>query len=255
MPIEHVVQFSGGVCSFWAAKRVIERFGSDNVVLLFADTCMEDEDLYRFLRDAEAHLGVKVTRIADGRTPWQVFYDERFLGNSRIDPCSKILKRDLLWKWMKENALTGVVYVGLEESEENRLIRLCKRMPEWRIESPVMWDPSMDKLEMLQGLKALGIEIPRLYNLGYSHNNCQGFCVKAGQAQFRLLLQTMPERYAWHEAQEQKLREFLGKDVAIMKDRRGGQKRPMTMKEFRERIEHGEEHERGDWGGCGCAVE
>jgi hypothetical protein len=41
----------------------------------------------------------------------------------------------------------------------------------------------------------------------------------------------------------------------VMRDRRGGQSRPMTMKEFRERIEAGAVHDRHDWGGCGCAID
>lgn len=44
----HVVNFSGGLCSFWSAHRVKERYGSANMVLLFADTLIEDPDLYGF---------------------------------------------------------------------------------------------------------------------------------------------------------------------------------------------------------------
>jgi hypothetical protein len=65
----------------------------------------------------------------------------------------------------------------------------------------------------------------------------------------------MPDRYAQHEREEEALRSYLGKDVAVMRDRRGGQSRPMTMKEFRERIEAGAVHDRHDWGGCGCAID
>ena len=43
--IKHLVMFSGGVGSWAAAKRVVERHGTEGVVLLFADTLIEDEDL------------------------------------------------------------------------------------------------------------------------------------------------------------------------------------------------------------------
>src|ERR1041384_922829 len=46
--VKHIVNFSGGVCSFWAAKRVIARHGTKDVVLLFADTLIEHPSLYRF---------------------------------------------------------------------------------------------------------------------------------------------------------------------------------------------------------------
>jgi hypothetical protein len=48
--VKHIVNFSGGACSFWAAHRVIQKHGKENVILLFADTMIEDEDLVRFPR-------------------------------------------------------------------------------------------------------------------------------------------------------------------------------------------------------------
>lgn len=259
--IEHVVQYSGGACSFFAAKRVIERYGPESVVLLFADTKMEDEDLYRFLHDTEVHLGVTVTRIADGRTPWQVFFDKRYLGNTRVDPCSLVLKRELLDAWVAKNAPTAIRYYGLDWVEQDRLERLRSRMeekgiPRERIQAPMAeWEPLMDKPDMMVALTKMGIKVPRLYSMGFAHNNCGGFCIKSGQAQFRLLLAEMPERYAYHEKKEQELRQFLGKDVSVLRDRRGGKTKPMTLEQFRKRIQDGDEHDRHDWGGCGCAID
>jgi hypothetical protein len=39
----------------------------------------EDPDLWRFVDDAAAHLGVTPVVVTDGRMPWQVFADQRFL--------------------------------------------------------------------------------------------------------------------------------------------------------------------------------
>jgi hypothetical protein len=88
--------------------------------------------------------------------------------------------------------------------------------------------------------------------MGFPHNNCGGFCVRAGQAHFALLLRTLPERYAFHEEQEEKLRTYLGKDVAILRDRRNGKTRPMTLREFRERLIANGQYDPNEWGGCGC---
>ena len=62
--------YSGGLGSWATAKIVIERHGKENTTLLFADTLIEDEDLYRFLDEGAKYLGVEFTRIAEGRTPW-----------------------------------------------------------------------------------------------------------------------------------------------------------------------------------------
>lgn len=249
----HIVRFSGGASSFLAAHRVVERFGRDGVCLLFADTMMEDEDLYRFLDDGSALLGIPVTRIADGRTPWEVFRDERFLGNARVDPCSKILKRKLLDAWVKEHAPGSIGYVGLDCYEEHRLARLRAAAPERRWEAPLMWEPALDRGAVLDAVKALGLRLPRLYEMGFSHNNCGGFCIKAGQGVFAKLLLVMPDRYAYHEAKEQELRSLLG-DVAILRDRRGGTVRPLTLTELRERAVS-KTVDLFDIGGCGCAID
>lgn len=254
--MKHVVSFSGGACSFWAASRVIERHGREGVTLLFADTRMEDEDLYRFNRDASAHLGIPLTVISDGRTPWEVFRAEGMMGNSRVDMCSRILKRELLDRWHRENCLemTTTLYVGLDWTEEHRLHRLRARKPDWRIEAPMCEEPLWDKCRMMEELTKIGITPPRLYRLGFPHNNCGGFCIKAGQAHFAHLLRVLPDRFAFHEAQEQGMRETLG-DVSVMKDRRGGTVATLTLRQLRERIAAGEEFDRHEWGGCGCAID
>lgn len=242
-----------------AAKRVAEQHGTENLVLLFADTLIEDEDLYRFVTEAIANIGGQFVRIADGRTPWGVFRDVRFIGNTRIDPCSRVLKRDLLRRWIEENCdpAETVCYLGIDWSEVHRMERARDRWAPWRVEAPLCEAPYLTKPQMLAALSAAGISPPRLYAMGFPHNNCGGFCVKAGHAQFRLLLKMFPERYASHEAQEEAMREMLGSDVAIMRDRSGDEgSRPLTMREFRERVEGGQLgfFDQFDWGGCGCAV-
>jgi hypothetical protein len=252
--MKHLVSYSGGVCSFWAAHRVIQAHGPGPVTLLFADTRIEDEDLYRFNLDVEKALGVPITTIADGRTPWEVFHGERMIGNTRADPCSKILKRELLWRWIGQNCSPQdtVIYLGLDWTEEHRLAKVRQRQPQWTIRAPMIEEPLWDKAKMLAELQALGLDRPRLYDMGFPHNNCGGFCVRAGQAHFALLLRTLPERYAFHEEQEEKLRTYLGKDVAILRDRRNGKTRPMTLREFRERLIANGQYDPNEWGGCGC---
>ena len=264
MTLKHVVHFSGGICSWAAAKRVAERHGTANMVLLFADTRMEDEDLYRFIGQAAEEIGVPLTVIADGRTPWQIFRDEKFLGNSRIDPCSKILKRQLLDRWAKKNCgPDDEHYIGLDWTELHRLEPFLKAVAPTKFSAPMCDKPYVDKDQMLAALKATGIKVPRLYEMGFPHNNCGGFCVKAGQAHFKLLLERMPDRYAFHEAQEEALRAQLGKPVSILLDRRGGAERkrrgepegaPMSLREFRERVQGGQAIDEHEWGGCGCAL-
>ena len=257
--MKHVVKYSGGLGSWGAAARVIERFGRDDVVLLFTDTRMEDEDLYRFLDETTADFGVPLTRIADGRTPWEVFSDVRFLGNTRVDPCSKILKRDLADKWLRANCASGdtVCYLGIDWTEAHRYHATKQQFVQmgYRLEAPLCEAPYLSKRDLQAMLAARGIALPRLYDLGFAHNNCGGFCIKAGQGHFANLLRKLPERYAYHEAKEEALRRALGKDVAIMRDRRGGESTSLTMRELRLRVEASERIDEDEIGGCGCFVD
>jgi hypothetical protein len=257
--MKHVVMFSGGLGSWGAAKRVVAKHGAADVVLLFTDTRMEDKDLYRFLDEAAANVGAPLIRIAEGRNPWHVFFDERFLGNSRVDPCSKILKRQMADRWLTANCdpADTTVYVGIDWSEEHRYTGLRDRRAAegWRYEAPLCDAPYVSKADVHGWLKQEGIELPKLYRLGFSHNNCGGFCIKAGQGHFANLLRTLPDVYARHENMEQSLRTFLGKPVSIMTDRSGdGKKKPMTLKDLRIRIEGGAQVDAFDIGGCGCFV-
>lgn len=256
--LQHIVMFSGGIGSWAAAKRVAERHGTENLTLLFTDTLMEDEDLYRFLEQGAANVGGELVKLAEGRNPWQVFFDVRYLGNSRVDPCSRTLKREISDKWLKENFTPDNcrIYVGIDWSEKHRIERLAELRKPWVYEAPMCDPPYLTKPDMLAWLKREGIEPPRLYTMGFAHNNCGGFCIKAGLGHFANLLRTMPDRYAYHEAKEEELRQYLGRDdITIVRDWATRPPKNITLRQLRERIESGKQVDAFDQGGCGCFVE
>ncbi|MDP9792585.1 hypothetical protein J2S43_001097 [Catenuloplanes nepalensis] len=236
----HVVQFSGGIGSWATAMRVAAEHGTESLVLLAADTRAEDPDLWRFVHDAGAHLGVAPVIVADGRTPWEVFADHRFIGNSRIAPCSAHLKQKPCRAWLTTNAEPGnsVLYVGVDWSEQRRVPAITRGWAPWTVRFPMCEPPHLSKSQMLDWARREGLRPPRLYAQGFAHNNCFGACVRAGQRQWLHLLQVAPERYLAAEAEEEKLRGQLG-DVAILKERRRGVSYPLPLRELRRRAEHG----------------
>lgn len=253
MSDRHIVLFSGGAASWAAARRVVDA-GATDVTLLFTDTKSEDEDLYRFLDDAAADLGLPITRLAEGRDIWQVFKDERFLGNSRADPCSRILKRGLSRDWIETHcdpAETSIV-MGFDWTEIHRLERSRNAWAPWAVEAPMTEPPYRLKAEMLADLEARGIRPPRLYGLGFEHNNCGGGCVKAGRSHFVQLLSVFPARFAEWEQNEEDVRQHLGADVSILRDRADGDTKPLTLARLRKQIEAGIAQPLWDVGGCGC---
>lgn len=255
----HIVSFSGGVGSAITLQLVVEEFGRDNVIALFADTLMEDEDLYRFNRDVETLVGLKLTKLCYGLTPWELFNERLFISNNKIDHCSQYLKRALLKKWVRYAYKPDecFIWIGIDWSEKHRLERAQKGgIPYIYRSILVERDIMLTAADKVKWCKANKIELPKLYKLGFSHNNCGGFCVKAGLGHFRLLYKTMPDRYLFHEKEEQKLltkepkcKPFLQKEVK-------GKRLYMSLKVYREEYLDKDlaEEDRFDIGGCGCAL-
>ena len=212
------------------------------MTLLFADTHAEDVDNYRFLRDAEQQLGLPVVRISEGRTPEQVFEDEHFLGNNRVALCSQKLKIDPARRWVKErypDPASCVLYVGIDNGEPERIPAIAAGWAPYEVKFPLTWPKyqHLRKDDLLVWSRAEGLEPPRMYDLGFSHANCGGRCVRAGQAHWLHLLEVWPDRYADAEAFEQRIRAQLGKDVAHLRASHAGKSHPLTLAQLRRRAD------------------
>jgi hypothetical protein len=304
----HISMFSGGIASWGASKLVQEditgKLKAGRLRLVFTDTCMEDEDLYRFLPQAAANvfglpdplsvlrplldaipplerlegrppalreLAAKVAElvpdlvwIIDGRNPWDVFHQVRMLGNTRMDPCSRVLKREPAQAWLEANCDPDdtAVYVGISWSERHRFegqgnskgIRQRQAESGWEYDAPLLWPGRPERQEIFDWLKEEGIEPPRTYALGFTHANCGSFCIRAGQAHYRKLLATMPDRYRYHEEREEAFSRFIGKTVSVLRNRTGGLTKPLPLRVFRERVEAGYQPDLYDSQGCGCFI-
>lgn len=259
--------FSGGIASWATAKLVAKKHGIENLYLVFSDVkgqaesphIGEDEDTYRFIEDAIKNIGGGTyVYLNEGRDIWTLFNDQNFLGNSRVANCSKILKQRPARKWLKENCdpVDTIIYVGIDWSETHRLPAIVKNYLPYKAEAPLTEPPFYDKKQLIEWAESEGLKPPRLYELGFAHNNCGGGCVRAGQGQFKQLLQIMPERFSVWEQKENELREQIGKDVSILREEKNGVRKPLTLTTLRKRIEANpmliDEY---DIGACNCFVE
>ena len=86
------------------------------------------------------------------------------------------------------------------------------------------------------------MEPPRLYLLGFPHNNCGGACVRQGKDEWKRLLIHFPERYAAREQWEAEQRAKGGARAnrAFCSVQRKGVKYPLTLAEIRAQVEYGE---------------
>lgn len=194
--------------------------------------------------------------IIEGRTPWEIFFTVRYLGNSRIAQCSHVLKQETAGNWIRKNygPEECKLYLGIDWTEDHRRAAPIRNWAPYSVKFPMCGEPYLTKDDMLQMLDEVGIDRPRLYELGFAHNNCGGFCVRAGQGHFANLLAQFPNQFEYHERKEQEIRDYLGKDVSMLKQVRKGSTYRLTLADLRKQIEGNGEIDRNDIGGCGCFV-
>jgi len=266
-PSRCVAFFSGGASSWAAGKLAAGKYGRENTTLLFTDTKIEDPDLYRFLHQGAENIGAELIWIADGRSPWQVFHDEKIIGNTRIDPCSKILKRNLAQRWLKANRepeSTSLVF-GLDWTEAHRFddgngrgVKNRYASLGWpHVEALCTLSPLMARWDVMDWLRREGLQRPRLYDLGFAHNN-GGACIKAGLGHWTHLLRTLPDVFrAWETAEQTFNESRPGRTVQtiLREETANGPTRRLSLRELRQRIEAGAQFDLFDVGGCGCFVD
>jgi len=264
--MKHVVMFSGGIGSWACAKRVAEKHGVDDLFLVFTDVkgttenphIGEDQDTYRFIKEAAQNVGGTLVYINEGRDIWQVFKDKRFLGNSRQANCSHLLKQKPARDWLDAHCdpKETVVYLGIDWTEIHRLPSITKNYLPYTAAAPLTEAPFMNKSDLIQWAQDEGLQTPRLYDMGFVHNNCGGGCVRAGQAQFAKLYKEMPDRFQVWADKEQEMRDYLAKDVSILKETKNGVSKPLTLLQLKTRIDQQPEQiDMFDIGGCGCFTE
>lgn len=297
-----VAMKSGGGGSWAASRRIADQYGPDQLTLLFTDVkgtsgnphLGEDEDTYRFLRDAVPDIRSPLAWVMDGRDIWDVFYEKSWLGNSSLSHCSWELKTIPARHWLADNCdpSSTTVVVGMDWTEGHRhegVYRnyahsldgcanpdLCRslfdrdgRLPgpgcanllpvPWQVELPMADRPLVAKPQVLNLMRSRGLMPPRMYALGFAHANCIT-CVKGGHAHWAMVLERFPEHYAYAQKREEEFRQSAPNrgNVSILKDRTGGQVRPLTLAEFAQRFKR--KHKQLDLfelqydvGGCGCA--
>lgn len=229
-------------------RRVIERYGPENVTLIMSRLPNEDPDVWRLCDAVQSDLGVPIAYIGLGKDPWQVFFEERMMGSSRVDPCSRKLKREVLDRWIREHCdpADTLVHVGITYHEVDRMIRIRAgyELRGVQVAADLAGDPSVTREWLIAACERRYGFVPRLYRWGFSHNNCAGACVKAGQQEWARLLWYLPDVYAWWERNEARFQREVGTRATILRDRRkGAEIINLSLRAFRRRCERW-------WAGC-----
>lgn len=238
--MNHIVSLSGGLSSAITAERVIERFGKDNLTLWFADTSWEDEELYTFLNRLEDRWQLPIYRHKDGRTPLEVAEEHKIIPNSLIAPCSYELKIKPFSDFIKMMDRPLTVYIGMNWTEIHRMAapkENYEKIYGVSVDFPLMWKP-WEYRNFASIIEEWNIEIPRLYKLGFPHNNCGGRCVKQGISEWKRLLLTFPDRFnevATWEQDQRKLSKSRS-NRSISKEVKDNTIKPITLDQIAKQV-------------------
>lgn len=174
------VWFSCGATSAVAAKLTLEKYSkTHNVIILNNPVIEEDKDNQRFLKDVEKWLNVKIKKVINKKYPScsavDVWNDRKFMSGVHGAPCTLELKKQARFEYEKENEIDYYV-LGYTYEEKDRHERFINS--EMIPVLPVLIENKITKQNCFDIIQKAGIELPRVYKMGYPNANCIG-CVKA----------------------------------------------------------------------------
>jgi 3'-phosphoadenosine 5'-phosphosulfate sulfotransferase (PAPS reductase)/FAD synthetase len=201
------VWFSCGAASAVAAKLSLDKWGKDNKVSVLNNPIKEeDDDNQRFLRDCESWLGIKIESVVNKKYPNQscveVWDKRQFMSGPLGAPCTQELKKKARQDWEVGNKPDYTV-LGFTSEETKRADRF--RLTERDTLLTPLIESNLTKEDCFRIIQQAGIELPRIYKLGYPNANCIG-CVKAGSATYwNLVREKHPEVFEQRSSQSREI--------------------------------------------------
>ena len=231
--------WSGGITSAVACKLTIEKYGVENCNVIFIDTYNEHEDTYRFMLDCQKWYGTLIGTISNDKYTCieDVWHDHLSLNVAHGAICSSELKRAVRVNFQKRNKFSGQVF-GFDTSEPKRARNIKKNYPASLPIFPLL-ENDLSKKDCIKIVEDAGIEIPEMYKLGFSNNNCFGKtktsiggCVQGGIGYWQKIKREYPEKFKKMAQMEHDLTNLKGKPVTCLKDQSNSAKSSGVFKVF-----------------------
>ena len=190
-----IAWFSCGATSAVACKLALKMY--DDVRIVYIDTGSGHSDNERFIEDCEHWFRQKIERIRseEYRDVDDVLLKKGYINGPSGAACTSILKKNVRYKFEDEvGEWYGQVW-GFDycTREINRAIRFRQQNPQTKPLFPLI-ERMITKQDALAILRWAGIDIPVMYRMGYSNNNCIG-CVKGGIGYWNKIRSDFPERF------------------------------------------------------------
>lgn len=199
-----VAWFSCGVTSAVACRLALEMY--EDVQIYFIETGQHHKDNKRFINDFEKWVGTKVNIIqsAKYKSVFHVIEKTGWINSPWGAECTKKLKKDVRFELEKKLKIDNQIF-GFEwdKKEINRAIRFKEQYPYTNPLYPLI-ERQLDKNECAGIITNAGIQLPEMYKLGYSNNNCIG-CVKGGQGYWNQIRKDFPKTFDTMAKKERKI--------------------------------------------------
>jgi 3'-phosphoadenosine 5'-phosphosulfate sulfotransferase (PAPS reductase)/FAD synthetase len=218
--------WSGGITSAVSCKKAIEIYGKENCRVIFIDTHNEDDDTYRFMKDCEKWYDLPIETItaigSEFESIQEVWRKWKSLNVATGAICSTRLKRTVREKWQKTNSYTHQVFgFEFDKKEFNRALSMRLNHEKTKPVFPLLM-LGLTKEDCLELVRAAGIEVPRMYKMGFKNNNCfKTGCVQGGIGYWQKMKIDFTDKFDTMAAMEHELTDLAGEPVTMLKDQSG----------------------------------
>lgn len=218
-----VCRFSCGAASAVATKLTLAKYDRDRVVITYSNPGSEHPDNNRFLADCIRWFNHPIITLKSWKydDTWDVWSGERFIAGKDGAPCTGLLKRAPTYEFQQPG---DILVFGYTADEQARADRFREQNFEQPFETPLI-DAGLTKSDCLAMVERAGIEIPKMYSLGYNNNNCIG-CPKGGMGYWNKIRKDFPETFERMAA----LQRELGPGSGFLRDH--GLNRRITLDEL-----------------------
>jgi hypothetical protein len=189
-----VCWFSCGAASAVATKLALAdcKKNGTECIIAYTEVIEEHQDNKRFLDECEKWFGQEITILGNdfyGRSIYRVF-EKNWMRTPNGSPCTRALKKQVREKF---ELPTDRQVFGYTAEEQDRLDRFMDANNGVDIWCPLI-DRGLMKSDCLAMIADAGIELPKMYSLGYQNNNCIG-CVKGGMGYWNKIRVDFPDNF------------------------------------------------------------
>ncbi|KZY53466.1 MULTISPECIES: hypothetical protein [unclassified Sulfitobacter] len=196
MPERVLIWWSTGAASYTAAKIALRKY--PDALIVRCETENEDEDNYRFERDAMRRLNRNVTLLKseEYQSVPDVWDRRKFMAGHHGAPCTAEMKIAPRLDFQRPTDRHIFGYTA-DADDVKRFKRLEKNFFELDVEAPLI-EKGVTKAGTLAMVERDGLALPRTYGMGFPCGNClKTGCSKASSPDYWALFRFhFPRRFA-----------------------------------------------------------